>query len=214
MTTLHSGISEVKISYLERFVKPARILDVGAGTCQYSLWLRERFPQASITAVDHVMPAQALSFDFQCLDLEKSLPFEDGSFQTVLAFDVIEHIDNVDFLMQELHRILQPGGVIVGSVPHDDDKFLPAYNLTFYHRSDVTHKRYYVPKSLQELFEKQGLHEVQTWLEGGISPQVFAEFFPSVIKPVVKKGIGLLRRLGVVNASALKSDLFFVAYKK
>ncbi|PCI74052.1 hypothetical protein COB28_02705 [Candidatus Dependentiae bacterium] len=214
MTTLHNGLSDVKLKYLNRFVKESAILDLGAGNCQYSEWIKLMLPKADITAVDHTNSDSPKDVSFHCLDIEKKLPFDDSSFETIIAFDILEHINSVDILLDELFRVLKPGGIILGSVPHDEDHFLPAYNLTFYHRSDVTHKRYYVPKTLIKTLTEHNFINAETWLEGGVSPAVFAEFFPRLIKPVVKKAIGLFRRIKLIKTDILKSDLFFIAYKE
>ncbi len=51
-------------------------------------------------------------------DIE-AMPFEDGSFATVLCTEVLEHVPDpaavTDF--KEFGRVLQPGGTLIGSVP-------------------------------------------------------------------------------------------------
>jgi SAM-dependent methyltransferase len=45
-------------------------------------------------------------------------PFEDNSFDVVITFQVIEHIqDDVDFL-KEIHRVLKPGGLAIITTPN------------------------------------------------------------------------------------------------
>ena len=39
-----------------------------------------------------------------------ALPFADGSFEVVSAFDVIEHCEPERDALLELHRVLEPGG--------------------------------------------------------------------------------------------------------
>jgi len=53
------------------------------------------------------------------------LPFEDDTFDEVLAEHLIEHIRNVLPMMQELHRICKPGAVAVFKTPYgaSDDAF-------------------------------------------------------------------------------------------
>lgn len=48
------------------------------------------------------------------MDITKSLPFEDGSVEFILAEHVVEHISAPDALrfFQEAYRILEPGGVL------------------------------------------------------------------------------------------------------
>ena len=49
---------------------------------------------------------------------DQKLPFEDNFFSLVTCFDMLEHLDPVDIEMtlQEIHRVLRPGGVFFGSV--------------------------------------------------------------------------------------------------
>ena len=46
-----------------------------------------------------------------------ALPFADASFEVISAFDVIEHCDPEDDALRELHRVLEPGGRLLVSVP-------------------------------------------------------------------------------------------------
>jgi len=47
----------------------------------------------------------------------EALPFEDGSFGTILCTEVLEHIPDPAAALAEYRRVLQPGGVLIGSVP-------------------------------------------------------------------------------------------------
>jgi SAM-dependent methyltransferase len=42
----------------------------------------------------------------------EKLPFGDGSFSAVLLFDVLEHVASPDVVLNELYRVLRPGGVL------------------------------------------------------------------------------------------------------
>jgi SAM-dependent methyltransferase len=44
-------------------------------------------------------------------------PFDDNSFEVVYANSVLEHVKDLPQVMRELHRILEPGGKLVGGVP-------------------------------------------------------------------------------------------------
>jgi SAM-dependent methyltransferase len=46
-----------------------------------------------------------------------ALPFADASFEVVGAFDVLEHCDPEAVALRELHRVLEPGGRLLLSVP-------------------------------------------------------------------------------------------------
>ncbi len=209
-------LSDVKLNYLKKYLQHDDILDVGAGRCYYSDWIAQHYPTAHVVALDHIaldtnqLPAQV---SYCITDLEKPIDLTDKTFSAVLAFDIIEHISQEEQLVLDLFRLCKPGGVLIGSVPHDNDKFLPAYNLTFNHRRDMTHKRYYLPETLHKALSAAGFEHISIEPQGGASPQVIAEFFPQALQMPVKKCIGLLRKIGIINTKILASDLFFVAYK-
>lgn len=51
------------------------------------------------------------------LDLEKPLPFDDGSYDGALLINVLEHIFEYRQLLGESARVLKPGGMLVIVVP-------------------------------------------------------------------------------------------------
>jgi len=59
-------------------------------------------------------------------------PWEKDSFEEIVAMDVLEHLDEFLPIMEELHRILRPDGIIRIKVPY--------WNSVFCH-IDPTHKQ-------------------------------------------------------------------------
>jgi SAM-dependent methyltransferase len=49
-------------------------------------------------------------------DIE-AMPFGDASFATVLCTEVLEHVPYPETALREIRRVLQPGGLLLGSVP-------------------------------------------------------------------------------------------------
>ena len=79
-----------------------------------------------------------------------ALPFADGAFDLVTAFDVVEHVENDQRAFAELTRVLQPEGRLIFSVP-----LHPARWTTF--DDCVGHARRYEPALLAGLIARHGL---------------------------------------------------------
>jgi ubiquinone/menaquinone biosynthesis C-methylase UbiE len=98
-------------------VPGAPILDAGCGT---GLNLRH-LPKGS-TGVDinprNVALVRERLPDHHVVEGDvEALPFPDSSFGTVLCTEVIEHIPDPAGALREFRRVLQPGGMLIGSVP-------------------------------------------------------------------------------------------------
>jgi SAM-dependent methyltransferase len=86
-----------------------------------------------------------------------SLPFADGEFDRIVAAEVLEHIPADIQAIQELVRVLRPGGTIALTVP----RWLPevvCWKLSDdYHNVEGGHIRIYTDKELVSKAESAGL---------------------------------------------------------
>lgn len=80
--------------------------------------------------VDRVPPAD------QIADLSQPWPWPDGSVEHVIAHDVIEHLPDKIHTMNELWRVLQPGGTAEIVVPTTDGSgaFQDPTHVSFWNR--------------------------------------------------------------------------------
>ncbi|MEE2887099.1 MAG: class I SAM-dependent methyltransferase [Planctomycetota bacterium] len=83
------------------------------------------------------------------------LPFRSNSFDMVALFDVIEHIPDDQKVLEEVRRVLKPGGQVFISVP--------AYQFMFSQNDRVAHHlRRYTASRLNAVLAKAGLHSKKT----------------------------------------------------
>lgn len=91
-------------------------------------------PAAVAYAQTHVPAAQ-----FVVGDIQDGLPFPDGSFATVTAFDVLEHVPYLDRVLREVRRVLAPGGLFVVGVPRETPLWRLVWTLWTRRRGAVWH---------------------------------------------------------------------------
>lgn len=126
-------------SALETYAK-GDFLDLGCGNKPYESWYKPLTTsqigcdiiQSDKNRVDVLCPATALSF-------------EDNSFDSILCTQVLEHVFEHDKLINEVFRVLRPGGNIILTVPF-------AWEL---HEEPYDFFRY-TKHGLKQLFEKAG----------------------------------------------------------
>ena len=85
------------------------------------------------------------------------LPFGDGSFDRVIASEVLEHIPDDRTAMSELARVLRPGGTMAVTVPRCGPEFVNWALSDEYHNVPGGHVRIYRHKELVARLERTGL---------------------------------------------------------
>lgn len=56
--------------------------------------------------------------EIQKLDVEKAFPFANNTFDKVYAYNIIEHVNDFYFTVNEIHRVLKPKGILYCCMPH------------------------------------------------------------------------------------------------
>ena len=96
-----------------------KVLDLG---CRDGA-LTSRYAQGNeVVGVDAdreaLAEAEKLGIETRWADLDEPLPFEDASFDVVVAGELLEHLRDPGRLVREVLRVLRPGGTFVASVPN------------------------------------------------------------------------------------------------
>ena len=102
------------------------MLDVGTGSGTIASYFVGRV--ASLQSVDVVDERTDQDFAFQVIQSE-ALPFEDESFDVVISNHVIEHTNDQSLHLQEIARVLRPGGVCYLAAPNRYALLEPHFRL-------------------------------------------------------------------------------------
>jgi SAM-dependent methyltransferase len=96
-----------------------RVLDLG---CRDGALTQAYLDGNEVIGVDADREALAeaarLGIETHWADLDQPLDLEDGSFDVVVAGELLEHLRDPQRLVREVRRVLRPGGTFVGSVPN------------------------------------------------------------------------------------------------
>jgi len=172
-----------------------RVLDLGCGSGRHIAPLVAR--GARVVALDLAPPVAEGALGVLVAD-GRRLPFQDGTFDLVLASEVLEHVREPGAIIAESWRVLRPGGRLVVSVPRFGPEAINWLLSLEYHSAVGGHVHIFTRKRLARLVVQGGfrlrashhshaLHspfwwvrsavgiERKHWLVAGIEQQLVAE---------------------------------------
>ncbi|MGD2178899.1 MAG: class I SAM-dependent methyltransferase, partial [Anaerolineae bacterium] len=165
---------EVRVAAEQRYERPLLDLGCGDGLIGQVLfgtrrqvdvgldpWMDQLRRAADSTVYGHVDQADG-----------HAMPYTDRSFATVFSNSVLEHIRDVEPVLREVRRVLEPGGRFIFSVPSDafrsmldgyarrlaagDAAGAEAYAAAVDRR--LEHRHYHAPQTWRELLADAGMN--------------------------------------------------------
>lgn len=109
-------------------IKKGKILEVGCGGGSLCRALKKYKPKFDIygldVSIEAIKAAKLIDEDIKYIkgDVYK-LSFDDNSFDVVISFDLLEHLNKYKLALKEIYRILKPGGIFHFFVPLEGSKF-------------------------------------------------------------------------------------------
>ena len=93
----------------------------------------------------------------------RDLPFRDASFEAIYSMGTIEHFDETERAVEEMARVLKPGGRAIVGVPNRYDPFLRPLLATVLQAVGLYaygYEKSYSRRALKQMLEKAGLDVV------------------------------------------------------
>ena len=155
----------------------ARILDVGCGTGATTASLRAF---GSLLGLDISSEALGRAHERNLLVARSSavqLPVPPGTFDVVVALDLLEHTDDDVAAAAEIRAALAPGGLLLATVP--------AYPF-LWSRHDIAleHRRRYTRRQLRDVLERGGFEvELCSYVMSAILPAAMAVRLAERLRP-------------------------------
>jgi ubiquinone/menaquinone biosynthesis C-methylase UbiE len=133
------------------------VLDLGCGFGAYS---------AALTAGGRRCIGCDINFDYlraaageglPVVNVDSVLPFRDRSFDSVLIFEVLEHVSDIDKLLSEAFRVARANVLI--TVPNSENiEIMKANDVTYAHMLSSDHMHFFDRDSLQSLLRRYAKH--------------------------------------------------------
>lgn len=195
-------------------VEGKRCLDLGSDNGVVSLLLRRQggsWASGDLTA-DTVTAIRGLVESDVHLVTGDRLPFADAEFDVVVVADMIEHIENDEAFVAELHRVLKMGGRLIVNTPHARDTALRRLRLAL-GQTDEQHGHVrpgYTRESLAELLGKG--------FDIGVT-KTYTRAFSETVDTVMQWGLQRLGKKGsrkgvvVTGADLNRHARLFTAYR-
>ena len=165
-------INQQRLRFITRFAGHT-VLDVGCSRGDYVTLFNKRGHKAfGLDLLTHqewqpIHPRHFIQGD------PPRLPFPSQSFDTLLAFEILEHIPKPDLAVQEFSRVIRKNLII--SVPDCTmNEDLLRAGLVYTHWLDLSHCNFFDQGSLRKILEENGFRvEVLTHIN-----QILPDFIP------------------------------------
>jgi len=166
-----------------------KVLDLGCGEGRHAItaYLKERVEVLALDlSLTDLGTAQSRFDEFEdAADKTRSLnficssglnlPFADATFDKIVCAEVLEHIPDYQSVIQEINRVLKPGGQFAVSVPRFGPEWICWRLSEAYHQVPGGHVRIFRSSVLRRSIEKidmycygshwaHGLHSPYWWL--------------------------------------------------
>ncbi|MFA6013032.1 MAG: class I SAM-dependent methyltransferase [Desulfobacteraceae bacterium] len=136
-----------------------RICDCGCGMGIISTCLQDKgFKTIGFdlhpSLVAHAMENHGLRGRYFVSDI-RDLPFTDNCIESIVASDIIEHLESAHEALMEIKRVLEPGGKAVMTIPNP--LFETICTLFGLSQKDLGHHRVYSARHIKEIIRQSGL---------------------------------------------------------
>lgn len=153
---------EIYLPYLKQAGITTDILDLGCGRGEWLELLKEKGIQATGVDSNRLMAEQCLACGLKvacgsAIDYLRGLP--DDTVSAVTSFHVIEHLRFKDLveLIDEIVRILRPGGLLVLETPNPENVIVGSSNFYL----DPTHRHPLPIQMMRFLLDAKGLSNLE-----------------------------------------------------
>jgi 2-polyprenyl-3-methyl-5-hydroxy-6-metoxy-1,4-benzoquinol methylase len=153
---------EERLRHLQRFVRSGRLLEIGCASGEFlRLAAQAGFDVEGVEPEPVTSVAARQTHGLNVITgtlVEASYPPD--SFDAVVLFHVLEHLDSPRQTVTEINRILKPGGILVIETPNIDTIWFRLLGARW-RQFIPDHYYFFTPRTLSRLLQETGFQTLQ-----------------------------------------------------
>ena len=165
------------------YIKDGTGADIGSHFTSYK-FIKENCGLKKLIQIN-VLRSHCVKEDLIIADVENGIPFKKNYFDFIFLGEILEHMNNLDFILEEVWRVLKPNGIALITTPNGAnlyDRFMflfgklpQSYNISNKYFVDMPdgktykstfeghgHMKLFTIKALKELVELNGFQVLAT----------------------------------------------------
>lgn len=202
----HDPRLELILSFLRQSDTPIKLLDIGCYDGYIGSLLKKKLGTfCEIYGIDvaknSVRLARKKGIHAKVCNVTGRIEFKSNTFDYIFAGEIIEHLQDTDFFMREIKRVLKPEGILILTTPNFLSLGRRIYYLfgkaiymeASYHlpKNAAGHLRYYTFETLQELVlfhtfkVLTAFSDIVSFTHSGFGSTLLAKIFPTFGRSII-----------------------------
>jgi SAM-dependent methyltransferase len=173
-------------------------LDIGSDNGVISYLLRQRggtwksadLDEKAVRSIQELVKCYAFRID------GRLTPFQDNEFDRVIIVDFLEHIETDREFIDELFRVIKPGGALIINVPHIKNSLLRKFRIAI-GQTDEKHGH------VRPGYTVAGLSKLLAGRFTIVSVKTYSKFFSECIDTLITFVFGFVKRKESTSAKGL-----------
>ncbi|WP_295117346.1 class I SAM-dependent methyltransferase [uncultured Chitinophaga sp.] len=164
-------------------LKEGSLLDIGAGTGAFAHYMQQTGWKVTCLEPDADARANAEAlYKLNALPSDELFTLQAQQFDVVTMWHVLEHVHNLHGYLEQIKRVLKPGGALLIAVPNYTSKDAQHYGEYWAAYDVPRHLYHFSPASMQNMLQAHGISIVKK------HPMVFDAFYVSLLSEKYKNG--------------------------
>ena len=146
-----------KLQVVRRYMPSGRLLDAGAAYGTFLKVANEYYSGFGLEVSEYAaaVAREILQVDVKTGSIEKA-PFPDAHFDVIVMWDIIEHLRNPVRALQEVHRMLKPGGICLVSTDDVTNWLVRLLGTAWWGLAPPLHLCHFSRKGMEIAFYRAG----------------------------------------------------------